>query len=136
MLRIHRDISFQVVKRAARAPRPCAQSAPVVGLARLTMVCQADDSARKPGAVVGLNGGGVEQRKAPAVGNKLPGVGRITVLVHLWKLERLARRQLISGMLIEDSLQRRILLNEKLFHRSIDSRNLFLRRLVRRGKRG
>ncbi len=55
---IHGFIGFEVVERAACAPGPGAQCAPIVGLARLAFVDEADDALRQTGAVIGLNAGG------------------------------------------------------------------------------
>ena len=67
LLRVHGLVGLEVVERAARAPRPGAQRAPVVRLARLALVAQADDALRQPRAVVGLDAVGDEDRVAPAL---------------------------------------------------------------------
>ena len=72
-----RLIGLEIVERARRAPRPRAQRAPVVRLARLALVDEADDALRQPGAVVGLDAAGIEGRVAPAVGDQLLGRRRI-----------------------------------------------------------
>src|ERR1700744_1271816 len=38
LLRIHELVGFEIIKTTRRAPRPCAQSTPVIGVARLTFV--------------------------------------------------------------------------------------------------
>src|SRR5205807_9073279 len=48
-------VCFEIIQRAARAPGPSAQSSPIVGLTRPALVAEADDAARQPRAVVGLN---------------------------------------------------------------------------------
>ncbi len=50
-------VGLEVIERAARAPGPGAKGAPIVGLARLALVHEADDALRQAGAVVGLNAG-------------------------------------------------------------------------------
>ena len=70
-------VGLEIVETARRAPRPRAQRAPVVGLAGLALVDEADDAARQARAVVGLNAAGVERRVAPAVGDQLLGRRRI-----------------------------------------------------------
>ena len=67
----------RVVEAARRAPGPRAQRAPVVRLARLALVDQADDALRQARAVVGLDAGRIDRRVAPAGGDQLLGRGRI-----------------------------------------------------------
>ena len=64
-------VGFEIVEPARRAPRPGAQRAPVVGLARLALVDQADDPFRQAGAVVRLNARRADRRVAPASGDQL-----------------------------------------------------------------
>src|SRR3954468_10646495 len=52
---VHRAVGLEVIQRAARAPGPRAQSAPVVGLARPPFVDEADNALRQAGAVVRLH---------------------------------------------------------------------------------
>ena len=59
-------VGLEVIERAARAPRPGAQRAPVVRLARLALVRQADDALRQPAAVVGLDAGRDERWRSPS----------------------------------------------------------------------
>ena len=68
---VHGLVGFEIIERAAGAPGPGAQRAPIVGLARLAFVDQADDALRQTGAVVGLNAGGDEVGVAPAFGENL-----------------------------------------------------------------
>src|SRR5204862_2719960 len=67
LLRVHRLVGLEVVERPARAPRPGAQRPPVVRLARLALVAQADDALGEARAVVGLDAARVDDRKAPAL---------------------------------------------------------------------
>ena len=55
---VHGLVGFEIIERAAGAPGPGAQRAPIVGLARLAFVAQADDALRQARAVVGLNAAG------------------------------------------------------------------------------
>ena len=71
LLRVDGLVGLEIVEAARRAPRPRAQRAPVVRLARLALVDEADDALRQAGAVVGLNAAGIERREAPAVGDEL-----------------------------------------------------------------
>ena len=59
-------IGLEIVEPAGRAPGPGAQRAPIVGLSRLALVGQADDPARQPGAVVGLNAGRARSSRSPS----------------------------------------------------------------------
>ena len=56
-LGVHGGIGLEVIEPARRAPGPGAQRAPVVRLARLALVDQADDAFGQAGAVVGLDAG-------------------------------------------------------------------------------
>src|SRR4029078_3748806 len=76
-LRADRAIALEIVERARCAPRPRAKSAPVVRVARLSVVHQTDDAARESGAVVGLDADWIEKRETPAVGDELIGGGRV-----------------------------------------------------------
>src|SRR5213075_796216 len=71
----HRDqgglVRLEVVQPAGRAPRPGPQGAPVVRLARLALVAQADDALGQAGAVVGLDGVRDDGGVAPAVLDQL-----------------------------------------------------------------
>ena len=54
-------VGFEVVEGAAGAPGPGAEDAPVVELAWLAFVDEADDAFGEAGAVVGLDAGGIEE---------------------------------------------------------------------------
>ena len=71
-------VTLEIIERAAGAPGPRAESAPVVQLARLPFVHQADDALRQAGAVVGLHAGRDINRVAPTFGQHLPLPGRRT----------------------------------------------------------
>src|SRR6185437_14126464 len=88
VLRIDGRVGFEIVERAAGSPGPRTQSSPVIGFARLALVDEADDAARKPCAVISLNGRWVKHREAPAGGGELPRIGRVAVGVHLRELKR------------------------------------------------
>ena len=60
-------VRLEVVERAAGAPRPCLENAPVVQLARLTPVDEPDDPLRQIGAVVGLNAGRARSAPSPSL---------------------------------------------------------------------
>ena len=60
-------VGGEVVQQARASPGPCAEYSPVVELAGLPVIGEADDALGKAGAVVGLDGGGLEQRVAPAL---------------------------------------------------------------------
>src|SRR5262245_26065990 len=64
---VHRFVGLEIIERATRAPRPGAQRSPVVGVARLAFVAQADDALRQTRAVVGLNAGRNDDGVAPAL---------------------------------------------------------------------
>ncbi len=76
LLGVDRLVGLKVVERAAGAPRPRPERAPVVQLSRLPLVEQADDAARQPGAVVGLDAGRDEDGVAPALRQQLLLPGR------------------------------------------------------------
>src|ERR1022692_144997 len=57
---VHRFVGLEIIQGAPGAPRPGTQDTPVVQLAGLTLVDQADDSLVQTGAVIGLNAAGVE----------------------------------------------------------------------------
>src|SRR5262245_65710690 len=64
---VHRFVGLEIIERAARAPGPGAQRPPVIWLARLALVAQADDALRQTCAVVGLNAGRNDDGVAPAL---------------------------------------------------------------------
>src|ERR1019366_10619056 len=70
----------------AGAPGPGAQNTPVVQLAGLTVIDQADDSLIQTRAVIGLNAAGVEDGIAPSLGQHLllPGGSRWTTACRQW----------------------------------------------------
>src|SRR6266568_8280384 len=68
---VHCLVGFEIVERTARAPRPRAQRAPVIRLARLAFVAKTDDAARQARAVVGLNTRRNENCVTPAFGEHL-----------------------------------------------------------------
>ena len=136
MLGVDGGVGFEVVEAAARAPGPGAQRAPVVGLARLAVIDQADDAARKSRSVVGLHAGRIEEHKAPAVGDELPGVGRASVCVQLPETGKAWPSRLPGGMIREDILQRRVLLDEERLPCGVDACRTRRRGLVWRGEAG
>src|SRR4051794_40613490 len=84
LLRIDRGIGFQIVEPARGAPSPGPQGSPIVRLSRLTAIREADDSARQPRTVVGLNAGRRDCRIAPA------GFDQFFVLRWAWRTEAFA----------------------------------------------
>ncbi len=64
-------IGFKIVEGAAGSPSPRAQGAPIIELAGLAFVDEADDAFGEAGAVVRLNAGGDDGSVAPAFGEKL-----------------------------------------------------------------
>ena len=75
MLRIELRIGLDVIERAAGAPGPCAQDAPIVGLAQLAFRRDADHALAQPRAIVGLDAVGREKRDRPAIGDQLISAG-------------------------------------------------------------
>src|SRR6266446_4899587 len=71
LLRIDCFVGFKIVQNTACAPGPRGQYAPVVDLARLTLVDQADDARGQTIAVVLLNTSGLENRISPTFGKNL-----------------------------------------------------------------
>src|SRR5213078_1879139 len=71
LLRVHRLVGLEVIEGTAGAPGPGPQRAPVVRLAGLALVAQADDAAGQAGAVVGLDTVGHDDRIPPAFGEHL-----------------------------------------------------------------
>ncbi len=69
--RINCRVRFEEIQRARGAPGPGAERAPVVRPAGPPAVGQPDDAPHKPGAIVGLNAGRVQQRVAPARADQL-----------------------------------------------------------------
>ncbi len=66
LLRVDSLVGFEVVQRPARSPRPRRQRSPIVQLARLALVDQANDALGQTRAVVGLHAGGHIFGVAPA----------------------------------------------------------------------
>ena len=76
VVRVYGGVGLKVVHQARGSPGPGAESAPVVGLAELAAVAEADDPGGEAAAVVCLEAGGIEEREAPALGEGLlPGRG-------------------------------------------------------------
>src|SRR5260370_26520934 len=73
MRRVHRGVGLEIIQGARGAPGPRPQRTPVIRLARLALVDQADDSLRETGAVISLNTRGVQECVAPTVGEQLLG---------------------------------------------------------------
>ena len=74
---VHGLVGLEIIERAAGAPGPGAQRAPIVRLARLALVDQTDDALRQTRAVVGLDAAGGQWRspspsRAPAVARSDP----------------------------------------------------------------
>src|SRR4029453_2529387 len=76
LLGIHGLVRLEVIEGATGTPRPGAQCPPVVHLAWLPLVAQADDAFGQPGTVVGLNAIGEEDGITPALGEHLLLPGR------------------------------------------------------------
>ncbi len=70
-------VGLEVIERARCAPAPGAQRAPVVGLARLALVGEADDALGEAGAIVGLHAARIQIGVAPAGIDELLGGRRI-----------------------------------------------------------
>src|ERR1019366_2660514 len=71
VLRVHRFIRLEIIQHAARAPGPRAQRAPIVHLARLTFVYQADDPLGQARAIIRLDTVGRKHRITPALRQNL-----------------------------------------------------------------
>src|SRR5262249_28628652 len=76
LLGVHGLVGFEIIEGPAGAPRPGAQCAPIVHLAGLALVAQADDALSQTGAVVGLNAVWDDNGIAPALGQDLLLPGR------------------------------------------------------------
>ena len=70
-------VGLEIVEPARCTPGPCAQRSPVVGLARLAVVDQADDAFGQPRAVVSLDACRTQRGVAPSSRNQLFGRRRI-----------------------------------------------------------
>ncbi len=88
LLRVHGGIGFKAVQSARRAPGPGAERTPVVRLARLALVDEADDALGQARAVVGLNAVGIDRGIAPAGGDEQLGRGRAGVRAATKAAER------------------------------------------------
>ena len=77
LLRVDARVALEIVERARRSPGPRAECAPVVGLARSSVVDEADDPRRQSGAVVCLDAGGIQRHVAPAGRDQLFRRGRV-----------------------------------------------------------
>src|SRR5215471_20285354 len=73
---VHGLVGFEVIESAACAPGPGSQRSPIIQLARLPFVTQADDALFEACAIVGLHGGGNDCGITPASGQDLLLPGR------------------------------------------------------------
>ena len=71
VVRVDILVGLEVVHEARCSPGPGAEGTPVVELAGLAVVGEADDALGQAGSVVSLERGGVEERVAPAPGEDL-----------------------------------------------------------------
>jgi hypothetical protein len=95
---VDRRVGFEEVEGARSTPGPRAQGAPVVGLAWLASVHQADDAARQPGAIVGLHAHRVQEGVTPPGGDQL--LGRRRIVTGRWRRHpRIRRRGWFAGRL-------------------------------------
>ena len=136
VLGVDGGVGFEVIESASGAPGPGTERAPVLGLARAAVIDEPDDAAAKTGSVIGLHTGGVEEDKAPAVGDELPGVRRPSVFVELRKLKGSCLHRLPGGVIGEDIFQGGVLLNNERFPRGVDAVEFVGAWLVRRRKAG
>src|SRR6476661_1491788 len=67
LLRVYSLVRFEIIERATSAPRPRAQCAPIVQLARLTMVRESDDSFRQSRSIIRLDAGRKKYGVTPAL---------------------------------------------------------------------
>jgi hypothetical protein len=63
-------VGLEVVEPARGSPRPGAERAPIVGMARLAAIDEADDALGEARAVIGLDAGGRDTRIAPTGGDE------------------------------------------------------------------
>ena len=80
---VHRRVRFQVIQAPRGAPGPGAQRAPILRLARLPVIDQANDPLGQPRAVIGLDTAGINGRVSPPGGNQLLG-GRWITRAGAW----------------------------------------------------
>ena len=127
VLRVDGWIGFEIVEPARGAPRPGAQRAPVVGLARLALVDQADDAAREAAPLSAWMLAGLIVTIAPAVGDELLGRGRIAACSG----ERGAPKEgaraaggLLRRILVKIACSDGIALGQQRFERRVDRSHL------------
>jgi len=123
-----------LLEAAACAPGPGAQRAPVVGFTRTAVIHQADDALPESGSIVCLHACRIEEHKAPAVGDELPGIRRASVCIQLRKLKGSGFRWLPCGMICEDIFQRRVLLDKQRLPGCVNAVEFVARGLVWRGE--
>src|SRR5579871_901118 len=66
LLCVNGFVRFEIINRATRTPGPGSQNSPIIRLARLALIYEADDSLRKAFTIVGLNCSRDELSVAPA----------------------------------------------------------------------
>jgi len=66
MFGVDGGIGLEMVEGARSAPSPGAESAPIVGLAGLTLIDETDDAFGETGAVIGLDAARIDGGVAPA----------------------------------------------------------------------
>ena len=76
LLGVHGLVGLEVIECTAGPPCPRTQRSPIIGLAGLALVAQADDALGQARAVVGLDAVGDDDGIAPALGEKLLLPGR------------------------------------------------------------
>ncbi len=121
MARVDVRVGLQVVERAAGAPGPGAQDAPVFRLAVLAGVGDADYALGQAGAPIGLDGVGLDHRHRPAVGDELVQGRRIALDVQRRCGEPGRRERLPGRVGLEHGLQRRITGGQRGFPRGVDA---------------
>ncbi len=82
----------------------------------------------------GLGSLRIDVGEAPAGGDQLPCIGRITVGIHLGKMKWDGEHGVPAGMLRDNRCERWILLDQERFERSVDARQFFRRGLDGSGK--
>src|SRR5215472_17200686 len=73
---VHGFVGLEVIESAACAPRPGAQRSPIIQLARLSFVAQADDALFEACAIVSLHSGRNDRGVTPTSGQDLLLPGR------------------------------------------------------------
>ena len=71
MLCVDVRIGLEIIEATGSTPCPGAEGAPVIRLARLALVDEADDTTGKTGAVISLNTAGIYHRIAPSGSEEL-----------------------------------------------------------------